>query len=95
MLEPWRAFALRYGARGRTKAQIQPAKEGVLESECERAARRELRRRRFKCIPVSGAGIGRRLYASLMRYIGQLLRLHWRGQPNRSDGGGLVVDLAA
>lgn len=95
MLEPWRVFALRYGAQGRTKAQIQPAKEGVLESECERAARWELRRRRFKCIPVSGAGIGRRLFASLMRPIGQLLRLHWGVLRNRSNCGGLAVDLAA
>lgn len=95
MLEPWRTFALHNRAQERTKAQIQPAKEGVLDSECERAARWELQRRRFKCIPVPGAGSGRRLNASLIRHKSQLLRLLWRVRRNRSGGGSLPMDLAA
>jgi hypothetical protein len=95
VLEPGGALAVRKSARDRTKAQVQPAKEGVLDSECESAARREFRRRRFKSIPVTAARSGRQFQTHRMRYSGQLLRLPNRERSDRSIGGVVPVDLAA
>lgn len=74
MLEPAGALAVRIGVRDRTKAQVQPAKEGGLNSECEGAARRKLRRR-CVCIPVDGSIRGRQFQTSLIGNLGQFLRM--------------------
>jgi hypothetical protein len=95
VLEPGGALEARISARERTKAQVQPAKEGVLDSECKGAARREFRRRRFKSIPVPAARSGRQFHTCLMSYNGQLLRLPKRERSDRSIGGVVPVDLAA
>jgi hypothetical protein len=65
VLEPGGASAVRIRVRERTKAQVQPAKEGVLDSECEGAARRKLWRR-FVYICVRGAMGVWRFQTSLM-----------------------------
>jgi len=95
VLEPGGALAVRKSARDRTKAQVQPAKEGVLDSECESAARREFRRRRFKSIPVTAAWSGRQFQTGLVRYNGQLLRMPNRERWDRSNSGIVPLDLAA
>lgn len=95
MLQSGCALAVRISVRGRTKAQVQPAKEGVLDSECKGAARRKLRRRRFKIIPVTAARSGRQFHTCLMRCNGQLLRLPQGERSDRSNSGVVPVDLAA
>ena len=75
MLELHHAFAMQIGMQRHTKAQVQPAKEGVLDAECKDAARRELRRRRFKRIRVPGARSGRQFHNSLLLHHGQFLRM--------------------
>lgn len=95
MIEPSGAFAPREGARDRTKAQVQPAKEGVLDSECEGAARREFLRRRFKSIPVTAARSGRQFHAGLVWNQGQFLRMLCGVLRNRSNGRVLPLELAA
>ena len=69
MLEPGGALAFRIGERECTKAQVQPAMKGVLDSECEGVARRKLRRR-CVCIPVRGTVSGQQFQASVMRNQG-------------------------
>jgi hypothetical protein len=53
--EPGGTPAVRMGAQRRTKAQIQLAKEGVLDSEGEGSAWWEFRRRGLERICVSAA----------------------------------------
>ena len=94
MLELCCALATRVGAHKHTKAQVQPAKEGVLDSECEGAARRKLRRR-CVYITVRGTMSGEEFQTNLMWNQGQILRLLrgvWR---DRRYGGALSLDLAA
>lgn len=73
MLEPDCAFASRIGAQRHTQARIQPVKEGVLDSECEGAARRELQRRRVEWVDVRNNRNCSRFQTSLMRDKDQLL----------------------
>ncbi len=94
-MQPCCALAMCRGVQRRTKAQVQPAMEGVLDSKCEGAAWWELRRRRFERIPVHGTCSARRFEASLMRHGGQFLRLHWRIWRDRNNGGRASLDLAA
>ena len=85
----------RIGARERTKARTQPAKEGVLDSEYGGAPRRELRRRCFKRIAVPCIRRGERLQTRLMRPKGQFLRMLWRVRKSRSNCGVMPLYLAA
>jgi len=83
------------GARRHTKAQVQPAKEGVLDSEYGDTARREFGRRRFQRIPARRALRGRRLEIGPGWHECQSLRMLRRGLSNRSDCRILAAGLAA
>lgn len=74
MVETGCALAMRVGAQRHTKAQVQPAKEGDLDSECEGAAGRKLQRRRVY-VPVRGAVSGDEFQTNLMWNQGQILCL--------------------
>jgi hypothetical protein len=94
VLELCCARATRVGAQKHTTAQVQPAKERVLDSECESAARRKLRRR-FGYIPVRGDITDWQFHTTLMWNQKKslcMLRGVWR---NRRYGGTLSLDLAA
>ena len=69
---PGRAFTTRMSARRQTKASIQPAKEGVLESEYGATARRKLWRL-FQSILEPRNRSGGQLQTGLMRHKGQFL----------------------
>lgn len=90
-----RAILPRIRARGRTRAEVQPAKEGVLDAEDEDAARRELRRLRFERIaPCSTARDERGQTAGVgneRRLLGVVEGKRW----SRGDGGDCPADLAA
>ncbi len=93
MLEPGCALATRVSAQRHTKAQVQPAKEGVLDSECEGAARRKLRRRCVD-IPMHGVLSIWQFRTSLMDNQGQILRLLSGIWVDRGNSGSLPLNLA-
>ena len=95
MLELCCALAMRIKAQRHTKAQVQPAIEGVLDSECEGAARWEFRRRRFKSIPVTAARSGGQFHTGLMWNQRQFLCMLRGVLRDRSNGGVLSLELAA
>lgn len=94
MLELCRALATRVGAQKHTKAQVQPAEEGVLDSECEGAARRKLRRR-FVGVPVCGDMTDWYFHSTLMGNHGQILPVLSGVLRNRRYSRALSPDLAA
>ncbi len=90
-----RAISPRIGARRRTKAKVQPAKEGVLDSEYEDAARRELRRLDFESIAPCVTARDERRQAARIGNDRRLLGVVKRKRRSRSDGGDCSADLAA
>ena len=94
MLEPGGALAVRLSVRERTKAQVQPAKEGVLDSECKGAAGRKLRRR-CVYIPVRGAMSSRQFHTSLMWNQGEFLCMLSGVRGDRNNSGVLPLKMAA
>jgi hypothetical protein len=95
VLEPGGALSVRIGVRVRTKARVQPAKEGVLDSECEGVARRKLRRRRCNRVSVPGATRDGQSRISQMRSQDQFLHMLCGVLGRWSDSQVLPVELAA
>jgi len=94
VLELCSALATRVGAQKHTKAQVQPAKEGVLDSECEGAARRKLRRR-FVYIPVRGGITDCQFHTTLIWNQKESLCMLSGILRDRGHGGALSPDLTA
>ncbi len=95
MHEPDGAHAEYVDAHRRTKAEIQPAMEGVLDSEGEGSAGRELWRRDFKCLQVATTRDGWQLDTYLIRKSGGILRLYRGIGLGRNQRRVASVDLAA
>ena len=82
MREPDAAFMMRVDAHRRTKAQAKRAKDEVLDSECEGAARWEPRRRSGKRVRQTAREEVSRFDTELMGQCRCLLRLTRRVRLN-------------